>query len=48
MTTATIIITLENTSVYDMDALSIGMKHYIQEFAKHNNSKMKVSDINYY
>ena len=44
----TIIITLENASVYDVDALSIGMKHYIREFAENNNSKMKVSDINYY
>ncbi len=44
----TIIITLENASMYDVDALSIGMKHYIQEFAESNNSKMKVSDINYY
>lgn len=45
---ATIIITLENASVYDVDALTIGMKHYIQEFAEHNDSKMKVSDISYY
>jgi hypothetical protein len=44
----TIIITLENASVYDVDALSIGIKHYIREFAENNNSEMKVSDINYY
>jgi hypothetical protein len=44
----TIIITLENASVYDVDSLSIGINHYIQEFAKHNNSEIKVSDINYY
>lgn len=44
----TIIITLENASVCDVDALSIGIKHYIREFAECNNSKIKVSDINYY
>ena len=44
----TIVITLENASVYDVEALSIGMKHYIREFAENNNSEMKVSDINYY
>ena len=44
----TIIITLENASAYDVDALCIGMKLYIREFAENNNSKMKVSDINYY
>jgi len=44
----TIIITLENATVYDVDALSVGIKHYIREFAENNNSEMKVSDINYY
>ena len=44
----TIIITLENSSVYDVDSLSIGIKHYIREFAYYNNSEMKVSDITYY
>jgi len=44
----TIIITLENASVYDVDALSMGIKHYIREFAENNSSEMKVSDINYY
>ncbi len=44
----TIIITLENASIYDVDALSMGIKHYIREFAENNNSEMKVSDINYY
>ena len=44
----TIIITLENATVYYVDALSVGIKHYIREFAENNNSEMKVSDINYY
>lgn len=44
----TIIITLEDASEYDIDALCIGMKHYIREFAECNNSKIKVSDINHY
>ena len=44
----TIIITLENASIHDVDALSIGLTYYIREFAENNNSEMKVSDINYY